>query len=89
MNAGDHDIDTAAKRLAVCAGSLEQRRRIALFIGGMRGHAISASAWAEQPYGLVQQCRRCEMVLKVPREQAGPEGIEGRAVEFDCPARTR
>jgi hypothetical protein len=66
---------------------LATRKKLALFITGLRGHGIEAVDIKEQPYGFVGVCRRCGMHLKVPRvpRDDGP-GIEGRAVEFACPS---
>jgi putative FmdB family regulatory protein len=62
------------------------RRKTAIFIAGLRDHSGICSGGHEQPYGWVSQCRNCGMVVKVPRDPGGDDPIQGRAVEFDCPA---
>ncbi len=75
--------DKVVAQMCKRTGSLEQRRTTALFIGGLRGHALGLSTFVEQPYGYVASCARCEMICRVPRDKPG---IEGRAMDFDCPS---
>ncbi len=70
--------------LTECEGEdFEVRRRFAVMILILRGHKITPTDLNEQPYGLVGQCQICDQIVRVAR--AGT-GIQGRAVENDCPA---
>ncbi len=87
------DPAVAARRIGetaatMCAkrGTLEQRKRVALFVGTLRGHAIVESSFVEQPFGYLAKCSDCEMGVLVPRDR---EIVDGRAVENDCPKRPR
>lgn len=89
--AQEHGNDETARLLvaSVAGQELGMRRKSAIFLAGMRGHSGICSSLHEQPYGVIGQCRNCGMLVKVPREPGTDDGIQGRAVEFDCPAAGR
>jgi hypothetical protein len=67
---------------------IETRRKIGLFLGGLRMHFIGVKQLVEQPYGFVGACEHCGMLLKIPRAPGGDcgEGACGRALDFRCPS---
>lgn len=75
----------AYERARMVRGQLGDRTRFALFISGLRGHAMSVKI--HLPTGSLAKCERCDMTLRVPRDQAG-DAFEGRALEHDCPSVT-
>ena len=80
-------IDSVVK--GMCASSvnltLGGRRKLALFIYGLRQHAAPVTL-KEQPYGFVGQCTECGLAVKIPAAPAkGELCIQGRATEVTCP----
>lgn len=63
------------------------RRKSAILIAALRDHKGIVAGAREQPYGWVAKCRNCGMVVKVPLTPGNDDGIQGRAVERDCPAK--
>lgn len=68
-------------------GSLQERRRAAIFIATFLGHRVDSKDLREQPYGYVGQCRCCDQVLRIPREQGTGPAFDGRAAQNECPVR--
>jgi len=80
-------IDSVVK--GMCASSvnltLRGRRKLALFIYGLRQHAAPVTL-KEQPYGFVGQCTECGLAVKIPaRPEKNELCIQGRATEVTCP----
>ena len=63
--------------------SFEIRRETALLVAALRGHSMEST---EQWVGVLAQWAKRNMILKVPREPGKASCIQGRAVEFNCPA---
>lgn len=79
-----HGIDALVEKIsAINTVDLVARRKAALFVVGLRDHGIVPSDFREQPYGLVAQCRRCQMVIRIQRDRTG---IAGNALAYDCPS---
>jgi len=64
---------------------LVKRRKAVLFVGGLLGHRMGADALVQKGNVVIGHCHNCQMQVKLGLDR----GIEGRFVEFECPAGRR
>lgn len=77
-------VDTAVKLvLGKTDGQpYEVRKRATLIIGAARGHKFALEDAREDVVGFIVPCSNCGQIVKALKDGTG---VEGRAVENDCP----